>query len=66
VGGKLRLDLIENKTPIVLKDTWDGKGDWKVHYALFARRGFTQAAKYEMQRYGGYLVDLKMIDRTLK
>jgi AAA+ ATPase superfamily predicted ATPase len=66
VGREIILDLIENKAPIVLKDIWDGKRDWKVHYAVFARRGFTQAAKNEMQKYGGQLIDLKMIDQTLK
>jgi hypothetical protein len=49
-----------------LKDIWDGKDDWKVHYALFARRGFTKAAKSAMQKYGGHLVDLSMIDQTLR
>ena len=66
VSREIALDLIENKTPLVLKDIWDGKDDWKVHYALFARRGFTQAAKNAMQKYGGHLVDLKMIDQTLR
>jgi hypothetical protein len=66
VSREIILDLIENKAPIVLKDIWDGKSDWKVHYAVFARRGFTQAAKNEMQKYGGQLIDLKMIDQTLK
>lgn len=66
VSREIVLDLIENKTPLVLKDIWDGKSNWKVHYALFARRGFTPASKNEMQKYGGQLVDLKMIDKALR
>lgn len=60
VSCEIVLDLIENKTPLVLKDIWDGKGNWKVHYVVFARRGFTQAAKNEIEKYGGHLVDLKV------
>jgi uncharacterized protein len=66
VSQEIVLDLIKNKTPLVLKDIWDGKGDWRVHYALFARRGFTQAAKNEIEKYDGQLIDLKMIDQTMR
>ncbi|HTY24806.1 MAG TPA: ATP-binding protein, partial [Desulfomonilaceae bacterium] len=62
VSREVVRELIEQKTPLVLKDIWDGK-DWKVHYALFARRSFTQAAKEEMRKHRGLLVDLKMIDQ---
>ena len=45
-----QIDLMEGKTPLLLNDLpEDGKG-WKVHYALFARSGFTPAAKAEMQK----------------
>ena len=57
-------ELVEQKTPLVLKDIWDGK-DWKVHYALFARRSFSPAAREEMRKHNGLLVDLKMIDQLL-
>jgi len=66
ISREIIVDLVENKTPLVLQDIWDGKSDWNVHYAVFARRGFTQAAKNEMQKYMGQLIDLKMIDQTLK
>ena len=65
VGRQVIIDLIETKTPLVLKDIWDGKSEWKVHYAFFARHGFTQAAKNEANKHGGQLIDLKMIDQTL-
>lgn len=65
VGREVIIDLIEKKTPLVLKDISDGKSEWKVHYAFFTRRGFTQAAKNEVNKHGCQLMDLKMIDQTL-
>ena len=58
-------ELVENKTPLVLKDLPDAGAGWKVHFALFARAGFTPAAMTEMQKLDGMLVDLKMIDTVL-
>jgi hypothetical protein len=58
-------ELVDGKTPLVLSDLPDeGKG-WKVHYALFARSGFTPAAKAEMQQKTGLLVDLEALDTIL-
>jgi uncharacterized protein len=58
-------ELVEKKTPLVLRDLpEDGKG-WKVHYALFARRGFTPSAAAEMQRVQGMLVDLNTLEADL-
>jgi hypothetical protein len=56
---------VEKKAPLVLKDLPEGGVGWKVHYALFGRTGFTPAAKSEMEKYQGLLVDLKMIDSLL-
>lgn len=58
-------ELVGNKTPLVLKDLPDGGDGWKVHYALFGRSGFTTAARTEMQKVEGIVVDLKMIDSIL-
>jgi hypothetical protein len=58
-------ELVEKKAPLVLKDLPEGGVGWKVHYALFGRTGFTPAAKSEMEKYQGLLVDLKMIDSLL-
>ena len=58
-------ELVEKKTPLALKDLPDGGAGWKVHYALFARSGFTPSAAAEMQKVQGVLVDLKGIDRVL-
>jgi AAA+ ATPase superfamily predicted ATPase len=59
-------ELIEQKTPKVRSALPNGGEDWRVHYAVFARSGITQAAQNEMQRYGGQLIDLKMIDQALR
>jgi len=58
-------DLVGGKTPLLLNDLTDGGKGWKVHYALFARSGFTPAAKTEMQQKAGLLVDLKALDNVL-
>ncbi len=58
-------ELIGNKAPLVLKDLPEKSEEWRVHYALFARSGFTPAAVAEMQKVQGSLVDLKQIDTML-
>lgn len=39
--------------------------DWTVHYAFFARSGFTEAARAEASGRGALLVDLNRLDRDL-
>lgn len=58
-------ELIEEKTPLVLKDLPEAGAGWKVHYALFGRKGFTPAAREEMEKSSGLLVDLKALDSLL-
>ena len=58
-------ELIEQKTPLVLKDLPEGGAGWKVHYALFGRSGFTPAAAAEMGKVAGFLVDLESLDGLL-
>lgn len=61
------VDLVEHKTPQLLSDILDSnKKEWKIRYVVFARTGFTQAAKTEMKKYGGTLVDLKGIEKALE
>jgi hypothetical protein len=52
-------DLVA-KTPKVVPDGVEG---WTVHYALFARTGFTDAVQAEAARYNVLLVDLERLDR---
>ena len=44
-----------SKTEKVIPDNGEG---WTVHYAFFARTGFTDAAVTEAKRHGAILVDL--------
>ena len=58
-------ELIKEKTPLVLKDLPEDGAGWKVHYALFGRKGFTPAAREEMDQFSGLLVDLMALDSLL-
>jgi AAA+ ATPase superfamily predicted ATPase len=40
--------------------------DWQVHYAFFARAGFTDAARAEAETVGALLVDLETLDADLR
>ena len=42
----------------------NGEG-WTVHYAFFARTGFTDAAVTEAKRHGALLVDLERLGKDL-
>lgn len=65
VGRSVIRDLIETKTPRVLKDLPDEGQGWQVHYAFFARAGFTDAARAEAGLVGAQLVDLERLDADL-
>ena len=58
-------ELIEEKTPKVLAELPDGGQNWGVTHAIFARRGFTPAARKTMRKQGGLLVDLKQLDMDM-
>jgi len=58
-------ELIEEKTPLALKDLPEAGVGWNVHYALFGREGFTPAARDEMSKVHGSLIDLNIIDSVL-
>jgi AAA+ ATPase superfamily predicted ATPase len=65
VGRSVIRDLIESKAPKVLKDL-PGEGEgWQVHYAFFARAGFTAVARAEAESAGAQLVDLVKLDADL-
>jgi AAA+ ATPase superfamily predicted ATPase len=68
VGRKVLTDLMA-KVPVqggkatkVVPDKGEG---WTVHYALFARAGFTDAARSEADRHKVLMVDLERLDRDL-
>lgn len=55
-------ELTEQKTPKILAALPEGGNTWRVHYAVFARGGFTPAARAEIERVAGMAVDLEMLD----
>ena len=57
---------METKTPRVLKDLPQAGAGWRVHYAFFARAGFTEAAQAEARSVGARLVDLATLDADLR
>jgi hypothetical protein len=65
VGRDVIAKLIAQKTPRVLQALPDQGAGWHVHYAFFARAGFTEAAQAEAERADAILVDLKRLDRDL-
>ena len=40
--------------------------NWRVHYAFFARRGFTDAARAYAEAPGAMLVDLPLLEAGLR
>jgi len=65
VGRSVIRDLIETKTPKVLKDLPGEGKDWQVHHAFFARAGFTDSARAKAESVGAQLVDLEKLDADL-
>jgi hypothetical protein len=66
IGRDVIGDLIEKKTPRVLKDLPDSGEGWDVYYAFFARIGFTDAARAEAKAHDAWLVDLATLDRDFR
>ncbi len=65
VSRQIVRDLIERKGPRTQNDLPHEGAGWTIHYALFSRMGFTEAAVAEMRARNGLLVDLQMLDRGL-
>jgi AAA+ ATPase superfamily predicted ATPase len=59
--GRSIVQQLIDKAPTVVP----GK-DWQVHYALFARAGFTDAARARAEQVGAQLVDLQELDKGLR
>jgi hypothetical protein len=58
-------ELVEEKSPRVMQDLPDAGAGWTVHYAFFARAGFTDAARSLARDHDMLLVDLDGLDRDL-
>jgi hypothetical protein len=65
VDRQIVRDLIEGKTPLILRDLPNAGQGWTTTYACFARGGFTDAARQLMDAHHGLCVDLEMLDRDL-
>mgnify|MGYP001068250534 CR=1 FL=1 len=65
VGRDVVRELIEKKTPKVFKVLPDAGEGWTVHYAFFARAGFTDTARAEAESAGAQLVGPERLDADL-
>ncbi len=59
-------EMLENKTPKVLRDLPEEGAGWRVHHAFFARAGFTDAARTDAEAVDAILVDLATLDQDLR
>jgi hypothetical protein len=66
VGRALIRELVEAKAPKVLATLPDRGAEWTVHYAFFARAGFTEAAQAKAGEHGIQLVSLAQLDQDLR
>lgn len=66
VGRGIIREMVEVKTPKVLAALQGAEEGWRVHYAFFARAGFTEAAQAEARSVGARLVDLAALDADLR
>ncbi len=66
IDRKVIRELVEEKTPKVIKDLQAYGEVWNVHYALFARRGFSDAARAYAEKWQILLVDLTLLDTVLQ
>jgi AAA+ ATPase superfamily predicted ATPase len=65
VDRQIIRDLIDGKTPLILRDLPDQGREWNVTHACFARGGFTDAARQLMNDHHGFCVGMDMLDREL-
>lgn len=64
VGREVLVELIDSKSPQVLKTLpAEGQG-WAVHYALFSRNGFTPSLTALAKEHRVLLVDLDRLDKV--
>lgn len=65
IDRQIVLELIDQKTPKVLRDVAAVGQTWQVHYAFFARAGFTDAARTAAAAHQALLIDLEQLDLDL-
>jgi AAA+ ATPase superfamily predicted ATPase len=62
VSRQMVRELIEQKGPKTVRDLSSKAQTWRVHYAFFARAGFTAAAEEELNQQHGLAVTLSQLD----
>ena len=65
VGRSVIRELIDKAHRVLKELPGEGAG-WQVHYAFFARAGFTEAARAEGEPVGAQFVDLERLDADLR
>jgi AAA+ ATPase superfamily predicted ATPase len=65
IDRQIARELTGEKTRLALLDLPDMGQGWQVYHALFARQGFTDAARKEIQASGGRCIDLRELDKAL-
>jgi AAA+ ATPase superfamily predicted ATPase len=65
VDRKVVRELIEQKTPLVLADLPNQGASWRVHHAIFARTGATEAARKALDMQSGMLINLDRLYQDL-
>jgi ribosomal protein L18E len=65
INRQIARDLTVEKTRLALLDLPDMGQGWQVYHAIFARQGFTDAARNEVQDSGGRCIDLRELDKAL-
>ncbi len=64
VGRAIVTELIERKTPRVLRGLPDKGEGWTVHYVFFGRSGFTDAARAEAAHVQARMLNLEQLVRV--
>ncbi|MCB0063828.1 MAG: ATP-binding protein [Caldilineaceae bacterium] len=65
VDASVVRELVERKGVLLRKELPNGD-QWRLHYVIFARAGFTDGAVAAMQAQGGTLIDLPTLDAVLR
>jgi AAA+ ATPase superfamily predicted ATPase len=65
VEADVLTELLETKTPLVLRALPDDGAGWQVTHALFGRLGFKASTRALAEKRGCILVDLKRLDHDI-
>lgn len=65
VSRQVVRELVERKTPRLIRELPEAGEGWSIHHVVFSRSGFTKAATVELEHHAGMAVDLRRLDREL-